>query len=108
MIFVFDSVENFVGKGENAGYQHFLLFPQWFHKLSFPEVLKVGIMWWRVNQYAYKLLFAYFFIKQQKFRIIIQKLKNFKSSKEMYMAAAQMTILSLMLRKDCEKRRKCW
>ena len=24
MIFVFDSVENIVGKGENAGYQHFL------------------------------------------------------------------------------------
>ena len=23
----FDSVENTVGKGENAGYQHFLLFP---------------------------------------------------------------------------------
>ena len=27
MIFVFDWVENIVGKGENAGYQHFLLFP---------------------------------------------------------------------------------
>ena len=26
----FDSVENIVGKGENAGYQHFLLFPQCF------------------------------------------------------------------------------
>ena len=23
-------VENLVGKGENAGYQYFLLFPQWF------------------------------------------------------------------------------
>ena len=30
MIFVFDRVENIVGKGENAGYQHFLLFPQSF------------------------------------------------------------------------------
>ena len=26
MIFLFDRVENIVGKGENAGYQHFLLF----------------------------------------------------------------------------------
>ena len=30
MIFVFDKVENIVGKGENAGYQHFLLFPRCF------------------------------------------------------------------------------
>ena len=26
--FVLGSVENIMGKGENAGYQHFLLFPQ--------------------------------------------------------------------------------
>ena len=38
-------VENIFGKGENAGYQHFLLFQQCFQKLSFPEVLKVGIVW---------------------------------------------------------------
>ena len=38
-------VENIVGKGENACYQHFLLFPQGFQKLSFPEVLKAGIVW---------------------------------------------------------------
>ena len=25
-----DRVENIVGKGENAGYQHFLIFPQCF------------------------------------------------------------------------------
>ena len=29
-------IENFVGKGENAGNQHFLLFPQCFQKLSLP------------------------------------------------------------------------
>ena len=28
--FFLDSVENIVGKGENAGYQHFLFFPQCF------------------------------------------------------------------------------
>ena len=43
--FVFDRVENIAGKGENAGYQHFLLFPQCFPKASFSGLLKVGIMW---------------------------------------------------------------
>ena len=37
--------ENIVGKGENAGYQHFLLFPQCFQKPSFLGSLKVGIVW---------------------------------------------------------------
>ena len=32
MIYVFDGAENIVGKGENAGYQHFLLFPTMFSK----------------------------------------------------------------------------
>ena len=31
-IYVFDQAENNVGKGENAGYQPFLLFPQCFQK----------------------------------------------------------------------------
>ena len=44
MVFVFDRVENIVGKGENAGYQHFLLFPQCFPK-GFYSWLKVGIVW---------------------------------------------------------------
>ena len=30
MIFVLDRVENILAKGENAGYQHLLLFPQYF------------------------------------------------------------------------------
>ena len=37
--------ENIVGKGENAGYQHILLFPQFFQKLSSSGSLKVGIGW---------------------------------------------------------------
>ena len=49
MIFVFDSVENTVGKGENAGCQHFLLFPQWFQNGFYPGSLKVGIMWQRLK-----------------------------------------------------------
>ena len=32
IISVFGRVENIVGKGENADYQHFLLFPQCFQK----------------------------------------------------------------------------
>ena len=38
-------VENIAGKGENAGYQHFLLFPQCFQKASFSGLSKVGIVW---------------------------------------------------------------
>ena len=45
MISVVDRVENIVGKGENAGYQHFLLFPQCFQKALSPGSLTVGIVW---------------------------------------------------------------
>ena len=38
-------VENIAGKGENAGYQHFLLFPQCFQKATFSGSLKAGIVW---------------------------------------------------------------
>ena len=44
-ISVLDIVETMVGKGKNAGYQHFLLFPQCFPKPSSLELLKVGIVW---------------------------------------------------------------
>ena len=36
-----------VEKGENAGHQHFLFFPQCFQKRFFLGVLKVGIVWER-------------------------------------------------------------
>ena len=39
------SGENIVGKRENAGYEHFLLFPQYFQYLSFSGSLKVGMVW---------------------------------------------------------------
>ena len=45
MIYDLDRVEIIVGKGENAGCQHFLLFPQCFQKPSCPRSLKVGIVW---------------------------------------------------------------
>ena len=43
--FFWELVENIIGKGENAGYQHFLLFLQCFQKVSFTGSLKVGIVW---------------------------------------------------------------
>ena len=48
MISLFDRVENTVGKGENAGYQHFLLFPQSFPKrLCGEELTSVSFCLWR-------------------------------------------------------------
>ena len=45
IISVFDRDENIVGKGEIARYEQFLLFPQCFHKASFPEASKGVIVW---------------------------------------------------------------
>ena len=42
MIFIFDRVENSVGKGENAGYQNFLLFLQCFQRASSSRSFKLG------------------------------------------------------------------
>ena len=47
--FILGMIENIVGKGENAGYQHFLLFQQFFQKASFPGSLKAGIVMYRLN-----------------------------------------------------------
>ena len=43
--FVLGRIENIVGKGENAGYQHFLLFPQCFHKAFCTRSIKIVIVW---------------------------------------------------------------
>ena len=42
MKFVYGRVQHVVGKGENAGYQYFLLYPQCFHNAS--KFLTVGIV----------------------------------------------------------------
>ena len=42
--FVLGRVENIAGKGENAGYHNFLLFPQCFQKASYTGSLKVVIV----------------------------------------------------------------
>ena len=49
MNFLLDRVENIVGKGENAGYKHFLLFQQCFQKTSSSGSIKVEIVWKMVN-----------------------------------------------------------
>ena len=43
--FALGRVENIVGKGENAGYQHLLLFPQCLNNASFSKLLKAEILW---------------------------------------------------------------
>ena len=52
MISFYDRVENIVRKGENAGYQHFLLFSQCFQKAFSTSSLKAGIVWQNVNALA--------------------------------------------------------
>ena len=47
--FILERGENIVGKGENGGYKHFLLFLQCFQKASFQGSLKVGMVWERDN-----------------------------------------------------------
>ena len=43
--FVLDGQKTSWENGENADFQHFLLFPQCFQKASFLGSLKVGIVW---------------------------------------------------------------
>ena len=43
--FILGIVETFLGKGENAGYQHFLLFPKCFQKPPSSGSLKVRTVW---------------------------------------------------------------
>ena len=56
MMFLFNRVENIVGKEENAGYQHFLLFQHFFAKLSFLWSLEVGIVCLRIKK---KIVFLF-------------------------------------------------
>ena len=45
IIYVFDRVENIVGKGEIACISMFFLFPRCFQKASFPDPSKGVIVW---------------------------------------------------------------
>ena len=61
IISVFDTAENIVGKGENAGYQHFLLFPQCFGKATFPDLSKGVIVreWVKAHFHTANLMYEY-------------------------------------------------
>ena len=78
IISVADRVENIVGRGENADYQHSLLLPQCFEKVSFPDKSKAVIEWELVNA--------------------DNKINE----------TCKTEILFWMGRKHCRKRRKCW
>ena len=60
---VLDKIENIMGKEENAGYQHFLLFPQCFQKALSSGLLKARIGLQRVKYYA-KLIHTDFILYQ--------------------------------------------
>ena len=47
--FGLERVENIVGKGQNAGNQHFFPFPTMFSKGFLLKVVKVRIVWQRVK-----------------------------------------------------------
>ena len=49
--FVFERVESIVEKGENAGYQQFLLFPQFFLKAFYSGTWKVTTVLYSINYY---------------------------------------------------------
>ena len=54
-ISVLDRIGNIVGKGENAGYQHFLLFPC-FLKACLSGASKGAIVWQRVNPLPHRYI----------------------------------------------------
>ena len=58
-IFNFEGVENTVGKGENADYKQFILFPQGFPKPSSLGSLKVGLRGKELILYNKILTFKY-------------------------------------------------
>ena len=45
MKFLFNRLENILGKGESAGCQHFLLFPKCFRKATSTTVLRIFHMY---------------------------------------------------------------
>ena len=54
VLFVFCRLGNRMEKGENACHQHFLLFPQYFKKLSSSGLLTLGIVLKRVKISIYE------------------------------------------------------
>ena len=57
------NVENIAGNEENAGYQHFLLFPQCFQRASFLGSLILKIVWYFLLQ-EFSLSLQYFLLQE--------------------------------------------
>ena len=53
----FNRVENTVGKGEIARFQHFLLFPQCFQKTYTLQTNKTGLVWEGVKVFFFPIFF---------------------------------------------------
>ena len=61
LLIVVDKIENIVGKEENDGYQHFLLFSQCFHKALSLESLQAGLC-------SKKLISSIYSVKTMQFK----------------------------------------
>ena len=64
-------VENTVGKGENARYKQFLLFPQCFQKACFPGVSKGVIVWEWVKMHLKMMSAISFNLDQSKICVLV-------------------------------------
>ena len=74
--FVLEKIENIVGKEENVGYQHFLLFPQCLTKALSSGTIKVGVVWERVNCYILRI-WAIFSVLMYRKMLIFCDFKKF-------------------------------
>ena len=70
-IFVFDRVENIVGKGENAGHRHFLLFPQYFREAFYPGALQFGTVWFKRQNFRFVQIESMY---RQKIKVLKMKI----------------------------------
>ena len=84
---------NIVGKGENAGYQHFLLFQQCFEKASVPDKSKGVIVRERVNSLPNDK-----FLDWSKLEAFADNKTNVTLNRNSFWDGG----------KRCGKRRKCW
>ena len=76
MVLISDMVENIVGKGENAGNQHFLLFQQYFQNAPTTGSLKVGIMGKGLNLHVYHTITTFNNLRTRPLEKILGKGEN--------------------------------
>ena len=84
-------VENTVGKGETAHYEQFLLFPQCFQKVCFPEASKGVILWEWVNLFAMLSI-----LMSQKLSIVEESIEVSLPHKPIYMTLKKQSFQNLV------------